>query len=166
MVSPKNEHTLQPTIILKRKFNFHQIKSPSRRADGTESSDSLMKSIIHPSLPAGFLDYIQWPNRTVVYVLVGWPTLVRLCVGVHPYFTSSAQHVFSVLLGWFVIWEVLFWRYVVSKICPKTIRSFLALFPSRFLSVCSVRAIVVHSHSSTDTASLEQFMFYFIKDKR
>ena len=56
------------------------ISSSSCRAASTDFPNSLAIRHYHPSLLAGLPGYIQCPYKAV---LVGRPTLVRLCEGVH-----------------------------------------------------------------------------------
>ena len=85
----------------------------------------------HPSLPAGLLDYIICPYRSVAdkFQLVVQHLHVRVkgsigerYIWVRPYFSTGVLHVLFVLFEWFYRWEVsvriaaVLWD-VASRIC-------------------------------------------------
>ena len=91
----------------------------------------------HPSLPAGLLDHILCPHTGNVSpcCLADTGTSMWEChLWISAYFSSSAQLVLFVLLGWFVRWKVIGCPGAASRVCSKhhigfLFSSYLAFLP-------------------------------------
>ena len=151
-------------IIIYIRHNHH-------RADSTEFFDSLFG---HQSL--SLIDFdgsswrIQYPRTAYEYksLLVGQHWCVHVLAPtaelrwwVCPCFSSSAQRVFFVLIGWFVRWEASCCITSFVGCCFqdlfKTTRSILVLFPSSFFFKHFLKILVVQLNSSTCTATTSIF---------
>ena len=118
----------------------------------------------HPSLHVSPVSYILRPHRADIRFCC-WPTLARPCIGVHKrtlLMSSSllllqcppcrfTQIVFEMGSEW--PYSCCFVGRVASRICLREFVIFLCSSRQVFFSIHFVSVHIVHSYSSTDTAT-------------